>query len=258
MAERTQAIIPRDIVARLLAAAGDDLVLIGGQSLSVWMDRYGVLMPDELAFVSRDVDFLAKSVKASAAVRRLAQTLGGHTVFPSTRGAAFTSLVGQAVKELPDETVYNVDVLHKMWGADGSVLDRAIVVDDPPRRFRVLHPLDVLKSRLDNLHGLAEKQTELGKAQLVAAIEVGRAFLRGESANEPKDAKRPAALRYVGFIEKVASGDAGKKVAKRYGIHVADAIEPKAVRSKELWEKRLPRLARLMSAARREELSLTA
>lgn len=249
-----QAVVPPEIVANLVAAAGPDLILIGGQSLAAWMGHYGVAMPGGFAYVSKDVDFLARSAADRESVRRLADALGGRAEFPLLR-AALTSLVGQAVRNISEAEVFNVDVLHSMWGAKDDVRDRALTVSNGEAEYRVLHPLDVLKSRLDNLYGLKEKQTELGKAQLAAAIEVAQAFLREAAGREPREARRPATLRYVGFIEKLATDDAGKKVAKRFGIHVADAIEPAAVRNKEFRERRLPQLVRLMSPARRKEIS---
>jgi hypothetical protein len=255
MATKRQRVIPRDVLEKLLAAAGEDLVVIGGQSLAIWMERYGVEMTGDFEFVSRDLDFLAASRADKASVRRLARALGGTPAFPPDR-AAFTSLVGQAVLELADDEVFNVDVLYKMWGAETKeVLQRARILERGGAEVRVLHPLDVLKSRLDNLHGLPEKQNELGKAHLSAAIEVARAYLREQAALEPREVKRPATLRYAGFIGKLASEDAGKRVAKKYGIHVADAIEPHAVPSKEFRERMLPRLTSLMSPARRKEIS---
>jgi hypothetical protein len=255
---KRQVVIPPDVVATLLDAAGPELVLVGGQSLAVWMDRYGVSMPEGFEYVSKDVDFLAASAADRESVRRLAKALGGHSVFPLQR-AALTSLVGQAVKDVAEDEVFNVDVLHKMWGAKDDVRARSLVVGEAPHAYRVLHPLDVLKSRLDNLYGLKEKQNELGMAQLRAAIEVAQGFQREAAAVEKAArAKRPTTLRYVAFIEKLATDDAGKKVATRYGIHVADAVEPAAVPTKEFREKRLPQLGKLMSAARRRELSLPA
>lgn len=252
--KQQQAIIPPKIVAHLLRAAGPELVLIGGQSLALWMGHYDVGMPGGFGYVSKDVDFLARSAADRESVRLLADALGGHAEFPLPR-AALTSLVGQAIRPVSESEVFNVDVLHKMWGAKDDVRERALPIRMRDVECRVLHPLDVLKSRLDNLYGLKEKQTELGKAQLVAAIGVVQAFLREAASLEPREARRPATLRYVGFVEKLATDDAGKKVAKRYEIHVADAIEPEAIRSKEFREKMLPRLARLMSPARRKEIS---
>ena len=254
---KRQAVIPKHVVEKLVLAAGPRLVLVGGQALAFWMDRFGITMPGGFEYVSKDIDFLAESAADSEAVRRLATALGGRSVFPRRR-AALTALVGQAILDVSEEEVFNVDVLHKMWGADDSVRSRAVLAGDVRDGYRVLHPLDLLKSRLDNLYGLKEKQNDLGKAQLHAGIEVAQAFQRQAAATErrPKD-KRPTTLRYVGFIEHLATGDAGKKVASRHRIHVADAIEPEAVPSRIFHDKKLPQLARLMSDARRRALGLT-
>jgi hypothetical protein len=257
VAAKQQAIVPREVVEKLLRAAGDKLVLVGGQALKLWMDRYGLELPERIAYVSRDVDFLAESAADTESVRRLARALGGRTIFPRRR-AALTALIGQAVKELSEGEVLNVDVLHRVFGADDDLRARAVEVTISEVTFRVMHPLDLLKSRVDNLYGLTEKQNELGKAQLRAAIEVARAFQRDAAERESTPrARRPATLRYVSFIEQLAVGDAGKKVAARNGIFVADAIEPDAISSRDFHNKKLPRLAQLMSPDRRRELGLS-
>lgn len=241
-AAKREAVIPASLVERLLVAATEELILVGGQALKVWMDRYGVKPPPNIAYVSRDVDFLAASVTDTEAVRRLARTLGGRTVFPRRR-AALTALVGQAVKEISGDEVFNVDVVHRVLGADENLRDRAVRLELPNVSFRVMHPLDVLKSRLDNLYSLTEKQNEVGDAQLRAAIDVARAFQREAASTDGGGtgrSRRPSALRYVSFIEQLARGDAGKKVATRRRIHVADAIEPDAVATLAFREKNLP------------------
>jgi hypothetical protein len=62
-------------------------------------------------------------------------------------------------------------------------------------------------------------------------------------------------LRHLARLETLALSDAGRKVAKRYGVHVADAIDPGPVGHIEHFvSKKLPQLLKLMSAARRTEL----
>jgi hypothetical protein len=256
-AARRQAVMPKDVVDRVIAAASDRLVLVGGQALAFWLDRYGIALLG-YSYVSHDVDFLADSAADAESVYRLARALGGRAELPRRR-AALTPLIGQAVRGISDSEVFNVDVLHKILGAEArTVRARAVAVRESGLSYRVMHPLDVLKSRLDNLHGLAEKQNDLGRAQLRAAIEMARAFQREAATRRSQSrARRPETLRYVGFIERLAITDAGRKIAKRHTIHVADAIEPAAVPSKDFRAKRLPQLARLMSDARRKELGLS-
>jgi hypothetical protein len=249
---KREAVAPSDVVESLLRAAGTRLVLVGGQALAFWMDRYGVEMPGRIPYVSRDIDFLAESAADVDEVHRLARVLGGHAIIPRRR--ALTALVGQAVRDVSETELINVDVVFRVLGADANLRSRAVEVRYRDMTFRVMHPMDVLKSRVDNLHALPEKQNEIGKAQLTAAIAVAQAFLR-DAAKGPSTAQgRPVTLRYAGFLERLATSDAGRKVAARFGVHVADAIEPDAIPNAQFRKKQLPRLARLMSEARRRQV----
>jgi hypothetical protein len=255
--KREPAVIPREMIEKVIEAATPKLILVGGQALGVWLDRYGLAMPGGFKYVSRDVGFLSPATHAAEHVRRLAKALGGRCELTAKRQAAFTALVGQAVREMADGAIYNVDVLREVFGADRKLSARAVdVVRADGVRFRVMHPLDLLKSRLDNLYALRAKQNDLGRAQLVAGIHVVRAFMLESADEEREHYGRPDTLRYVAFIEKLAASDAGKKVARRERIHVADAVEPSAVPSAEFHTKHLPRLAKLMSAERQKDLSL--
>ncbi|MBV8037018.1 hypothetical protein [Roseateles sp.] len=114
-----------------------------------------------------------------------------------------------------------------------------------------MHPLHVLRSRLVNLHKLPEKQNDKGELQLVLAIGVVREFLKRTAAIEPAErvaTGRSPIQRYVNDIVMMARGDAGKKVAKRAGIYVADAIDPSLIPAGPFWEKAWPRIKPLMSS----------
>ena len=244
-----------EVVQRLLAAAGPHLILVGGQALAFWMSRYDVSAPEAFAFVSRDMDFLTRSAGDKEEVIRLAKILGGRAVIPHER--ALTALVGQAVRPLDDAQYINVDVVFKIYGANAELVRKAAVdVNDADLMFRVMHPMDVLKSRLDNLHGLKEKQTALGQAQLEAAIRVAQRFQRSIADElRPSAGARSPALRFARFIESLALSDAGRKVAERNRIFVADAIEPAAMDDVGFREKKLPQLLGMMSPQRRDELA---
>lgn len=171
------AVTPPAVIERLLAAAGPGLVLVGGQALGFWMDRYGIHVPSEMPFISRDIDFLAQSAGDKAEVIRLANVLGGTALIPHAR--SLTARVGQAVRPVGESGHVNVDVVFKVFGANADKLrDAALTVEDGDVVFRVMHPMDVLKSCLDNLNGLREKQNELGEQQLAVAIKVTNEFQR--------------------------------------------------------------------------------
>jgi hypothetical protein len=95
-------------------------------------------------------------------------------------------------------------------------------------------------------------------AQLRLAIEMVQEFVGDIASQESAvadKASRPIVLRHLARIEALSLSDAGRKVAKRYGVHVADAIDPAPVgHIKPFVSKKLPQLLKLMSAARRAEL----
>ena len=62
-------------------------------------------------------------------------------------------------------------------------------------------------------------------------------------------------LRHLARIESLALSDAGRKVAQRHHVSVADALEPEPVRHLGAFiNKKLPQLFKLMSPARRAEV----
>lgn len=240
--------MPAAIVERLLTVAGDD-VLVGGQALAVWVQRYDVVVPVSLAAVSADIDFLTASPKNRARVEAFASTLGGLTSYPNPH--ALTALVGQAYRDVSEHEYLNVDVIFFVLGISADqVRQRAVRVDLGHTSFRVMHPLHVLRSRLINLYKLEEKQSEKGRMQLAMAIDVARAFLRSAVMDgRPEDiaAGRSPLQAFVSEIERLAIEDAGRNVAQRVSLHVADAIDPSLIPAGLFWKKRWPGLKALMS-----------
>ena len=235
---------------RILALAGQDMVLIGGQALALWAAIYHVL-PSASA-ITKDVDFIG----SQADVKRIAAGIAGKATFPHER--ALTLLMGQVSKTLPGDNYVNIDVLFKVYGdvSTDAIKARAVNVGIEGVTIKVMHPLDMLQGRLENLYGIPEKQDEHGLAQLILAIEVVQKFLVAE-ATRTEDAApaRSIVLKHVSRIETMALSDAGRKVAQRFGVHVADAIEPAPLlRLPEFMSRKLPQLMRSMSPDRQEEL----
>ena len=251
-----EAFIPQPLVAALLREASSqksDLILVGGQSLAYWMGRYGLSLAIHVPAVTRDVDFLALDAANRQSVERMARALAGTAVFPPER--ALTALIGQAVREVPGQGEWlNVDILCKVFKIDKEeIAEWAIEVEWQGSVIYAMHPLHVLTSRLHNLYQLPDKQNDLGEAQLRASIEVMRAFSREVSSTAGDNATaRGTMLLYARKIEHLARLDAGRKVALRRGIHVADAIEPEAIDDSNFWLLKVPRILAHMSEERQE------
>ena len=242
-----------ELLARILELAGTRMVLVGGQALAFWAAYYEV--PAPAIAVTKDVDLIG----TRADVERLARGLGGKATFPRQRD--LTLLTGQIEKNLPGGDYINIDVQSGVYGnvSTESLEKRAIVAESPVGKFRLLHPLDVLQGRLENVYGIVEKQDEHGIAQLQLAVAMVREFLKDiasqEAANQDAT-RRPATLRHLRRIETLALSDAGRKVAKRHQVHVADAIEPLPLLHIESFKiKKLPQLLSLMSSERRAQVA---
>lgn len=190
-------------------------------------------------------------------MRRFANVIEGEVLYPSER--ALTALVGQAYLDISDAEYLNVDVIFKVIGLKAEDVRKRARKIAPAQgaSFLVMHPLDVLHSRLVNLYKLEEKQNDKGRMQLALAIDVARSFLRREASelDAPETAAGRSPLQdYVSAIEKMATTDAGRKVAARHGLHVADAIDPLLIPPGPFWTKRWPALQKLMSPAYRDSI----
>ena len=240
------------MLARILELAGPEMILVGGQALAFWADYYSVPAPP--VAVTKDIDFLG----TRADVERLARGLEAKATFRRQRD--LTLLAGQIEKDLPGGDYINIDVLSRVYGSVSteSLAQRALVAESPAGDFRIMHPMDVLQGRLENVYGLVDKQDEHGIAQLQLAVTMVREFLRDLTSQEAERqgiGERPVSLRHVSRIEHLALSDAGRKVAKRHNVHVADAIDPMPfLRIKSFAAKKLPQLLKLMSAERQTQI----
>jgi hypothetical protein len=252
-----EAFMPPAMVRRVFESASPELVLVGGQALAFWAGYYDVPEPDDLGpAISRDVDFFSSSPVNSAPLRAFARAIGGRAIVQPIE--ALTALIGSAVAPAADGGVYNVDLIHQVFGLDKTEIEKHAVevpLADSAARIRVLHPVHVLQSRNANLHKLASKQDEIGRKQFALSISVARAYLEERAdAIEAlhglgEQQRQRAVLSAMHRVMEYASEDAARKNAQRHGLHIADAIPAWRIQSPSFWTGQWPHLRERMSPA---------
>lgn len=211
---------------RFLSSMGPDMVLVGGQALAFWMQRFGI--DSEQATVSNDGDVLGDVARA----HDIAQALKAAIVVPDQN--ALTSLVAQIRVPVRGGKVRNIDVLHlsglrKSAEFTKRVQARCVEVQWRPREtIRVMHPLDVLESRAQNAAGLLEEKGPHVLTQARWAIEVARvAILRVASAKDP-GGERVGQL--IQEVYRLAYSRPGRQLLKEQGIDLLEALDLQRLR----------------------------
>jgi hypothetical protein len=204
-------------VRQILSLCSPRGLLVGGQALAFWADHLQVARPPGLAnVVTVDADFIGDAALA----RSLGRRLGWQTWIPAIDDA--TPQTGKVTHRLRSGAVKQVDFLSGVIGLTTKDLVRRAVELDVPEigRVRVLHPIDVLDSRIQNLHLLTEKRTDAGVAQAWLAVDVVRAFLRQEIARR---GERPG-LKLLERIAAIAADIAAVRVFLLFGIDPLRAV----------------------------------
>jgi hypothetical protein len=162
-------------VAEVLTHCGEAALLVGGQALAFWAARFAIEPVGVLAAaVTSDVDFIG-SAKVAA---NLARSLAWQISVPRRQNP--TNQVAKLTKTLPGIGVKQIDFLNAILGLQAKrVEQRAVKVTFPNgARIRVLHPLDVLESRLRNILLLPSKKSAASVAQAALAISITGSFFR--------------------------------------------------------------------------------
>ncbi len=198
-------------VATILAICASRVLLVGGQALAFWADHLGVARPAPLtSSVTADADFIGDSALA----RELGTRLGWKTWIPTLDDA--TPQTGKVTRRASDGGIKRVDFLSGVIGLTTKDIERRAVEVKVPSigRLRVMHPIDVLDSRIQNLHLLPEKRNEHGIAQARLAVDMARAYLRREIASHGER----AGLKLLERITAIAADISAVRVFLLYGV----------------------------------------
>lgn len=222
-------------------------LLVGGQALAFWADHLQVKRPANLVSgVTADADFIGDAALA----KTLGKRLGWKTWIPSLDDA--TPQTGKVTHRLQKGSVKQVDFLSGVVGLTTKDLVRRAVDMQIPGigHLRVMHPIDVLDSRIQNLHMLPEKRTDAGVAQARLSVEVARAFIHVELATGTER----AGLKLLERVADIAGDIAAVRVFLLYGIEPLDAVPLEDFRlTSALHKVRWPQI-RAQVGAKRESL----
>ena len=147
-----------------------------------------------------------------------------------------TSQTAKLTKRVEGQGIKQVDFLGSIVGLKTEgIQQRAIVVSlADGMRIRVLHPLDVLESRLKNLAELPSKRAPQGIAQAHLAIDVVRCFLEQLLREGPPRRLFNAIDRVV----RVAQEKSLQTVLYGYGLDLLAAVPADRVPSEEFRTRR--------------------
>jgi hypothetical protein len=235
-----------------LQKATQPAILVGGQSLTFWVDFFKIPVPkSNTPYLTQDADVLATKHDARIFATELHGTLnipkpGDHT--PNTAIVTYNT---------PDGRTLFVDFMGTLIGLTNEEIRKTAVEFEHPEYgfIRILHPTLVLKSRIVNLHRLQSKRDTNGIEQARLAVLAAKAFFEnyislGLAGTNPD--------RYlvdrVKWLGKLALSDAGIYVFTQWGIDVMEAAPRNLITNKKFHAEHWPRLDSRIRAKRDRKL----
>ena len=232
-------------VAEVLRHCGPAALLVGGQALAFWATRYEVEPVGVLAAaITSDADFIGSAQVAAS----LGRSLGWQHWVPSLDDA--TTQTAKLTKTVPGIGIKQIDFLSGIVGLETDRVERRAVTVTLPdgAMIRVLHPLDVLESRLRNLLSLPSKRNAAGVAQARLAIAVARRFLT--MLAEPGSEQRTV-LDAVERIAQVAMDKRLLQVFADYDLDPLAAVPVTLIAGEEFQSRRWPQIVKAVAAGTR-------
>ncbi len=177
-------------------ASGQPYVLIGGQAINYWAERYLLLEPELESlqpFTSEDIDFKG----GTEDVQRIARQLKLTPVYPPK--VQMTALAG-AIPFQIGGLKSNIELVRRVVGVSGSVDALAIRVEWNGKTLRVLDPISLLGCKLE-LAASVPQENRRDVLQLRTVIPCVRAFL-------------------IEFLQQVERGE----IPARHWLHAANHV----------------------------------
>lgn len=258
------AISPEEAESILAARPGG--ILIGGGALAFWRADGETPLPSALeAGVTTDIDFFrlrhdaitfAENMKVQYHAKVEVFIPGFDDATPNSAKVVIYGYGGRT-----DEQYIEIDYLAVVYGFSHKeqerMRDRAPLITGDNIEFSVMHPLDVLKSRICNLFGLPQKQNDIGRAQSKLSIEVVRDwFMRDAGVGNPAyersgSSGQDSALHAAEEIIELATHRCGLAAFNDFGIDVLTAIPAENFATDKFRNHRWPQALAFVKSKRR-------
>lgn len=241
-------------VEKILRVCGTRALLVGGQALATWAVYYGITPVGALSrVVTMDADFIGTRETAQA----LQRSLGEPWKLRKATLDDFGPQVAKVYATLPAGGIKQIDFLSGIVGLDTETIRKRasqLTLADGTR-VRLLHPLDLLESRLRNLDALSAKQNAIGVAQARLAVSVVRAFIEDymNAAGDPRTVRQA-----VKRVEKLALDSRLSRVAFTHDIDVLAAVPVERIAYSRFREQQWPRVVERLKGKRDKFVALQA
>lgn len=218
--------LPPQTASRLIACvASEETVIVGGQAVGIWAQRYGLVGKDEPDARHRLYGGLS-DVEAAGA--RLVDW-DHKTTFASIDDAGPNSgLISVRTPELDDPVIIDFQ-----WSVQGlsnlDLVERAIKMQIPgfEQQVLVFHPFNCVESKIANLGAFIKKRTREGAEQARLAIEAARCYQLQDM--EPTGDPRRVLLKAAERFARLARTDAACYAFAVFGIDVLRAVPAQSI-----------------------------
>ncbi len=221
--------------------AESEAVLIGGQAVNVWAERY----MERASELAREGPFTSKDVDAQgdrALVDVCGRVLNGATYYPPLDDA---TNAGYVAVDLGGRTV-GINILVSPYGVPAAqVAETAIPVDVAELELRVIHPVLLMQGKIANVSGLRHDPKELRQAR--ASILCAREYV----ADLIEEGQVDDAMALIKKIFRFArTGLHVKRAYQMFGLEPFDAITPHPSLPAAFREKNYPQMQEDIAARR--------
>jgi hypothetical protein len=208
-------------VFQIRNADGLPYVLVGGQAVNYWAERYLAKEPElgkHVPFTSGDIDFRGNRDD----VLHIAGQLKLEPVFPQkVTMSALAGAIPLQISKLPS----NIEIVRLIPGVSISTVDTmAIGAELSGQQIRVLDPISLLLCKV-NLALTVPQESRQDVGHLKILIYCVRGFLR-DALREVDRGNAPAKgwLGAVNKLIKLAKSTHGRKAAKRFEIRWSEVL----------------------------------